>query len=255
MRKLLLLANPGVQGVNWAPQVFNVLERYKQYFKSPVGGYWQDDEIIDYEDIADPQAEANWVAIQLAEITRNAEYSIIVFIGHGGVMRGEDVIQLSRGQLCPVSCLTGDNGHGIKRTVIIDACRTFIGAQQQLILEEQRTFSQRGLLLGPHCRDYYNEIIANSTPHTELIQSTQYGEPAAAIRQGTAFSNALFDVVAHNTPIWSNLALMNPNCVDSKTNQNVLEMTARNMGAFNQVPQITSSDGSFTFPFFAIRRN
>lgn len=61
MRKLLLLANPGIQGVNWAPQVFNVLERYKQYFKSPVGGYWQDDEIIDYQDIADSQAEANWV--------------------------------------------------------------------------------------------------------------------------------------------------------------------------------------------------
>lgn len=255
MRKLLLLANPGVQGVNLVSQVFNVLERYKQYFKSPVGGYWQDDEIIDYQDIADPQAEANWVAFQLAEITRNVDYSIIVFIGHGGVMHGEDVIQLSKGQLCPVSCLTGNNGHGIKRTVIIDACRTFIGAQQQLILEEQRTFCQRDMLLGLHCRDYYNEIIANSTPHTELIQSTQYGKPAAAIRQGTAFSNALFDVVASYTPLWRHFASVDLNRVICKSNQDVLKMAAGNMGAFNQVPQITSSDGSFTFPFFAVRRN
>lgn len=255
MRKLLLLANPGIQGVNWAPQVFNVLERYKQYFKSPVGGYWQDDEIIDYQDIADSQAEANWVAIQLAEITRHADYSIIVFIGHGGVMHGEDVVQLSKGQLCPVSCLTGNNGQAIRRTVIIDACRTFIGAQQQLILEEQRTFSQGGMLLGLRCRDYYNEIIANCTPHTELIQSTRYGEPAAAISQGTAFSNALFDVVASNTPLWSHLASVDPNSVNCKTNQNVLEMAAGNMGVFNQVPQIASSDGSFTFPFFAVRKN
>ena len=255
MRKLLLLANPGAQDGNWAPQVFNVLERYKQYFKSPVGGYWQDDEIIDYEDIADPQAEANWVAAQLADITRNAEYSIIVFIGHGGVLNGGDVIQLSKGELCPVSCLTDDNGFAIKRTVIIDACRTFIAAPHQLILEEQRTFSQGGRLLGLRCRDYYNEIIANSTPHTELLQSTRYGEPAVAVDQGTAFSNALFDAVASNIPVWSHFASVIPNRLNCKTNQNVLEMTIGYMGAFNQVPQITSSDGSFTFPFFAIRRN
>jgi hypothetical protein len=254
MRKLLLLANPGIQGVNWAPQVFNVLERYKQYFKSSVGGYWQDDEIIDYQDIDNPKAEASWVGTQLVDMTKNAEYSVIVFVGHGGAMHGDDYIQLSKGELCPVSCLTDNMGYAVKRTVVVDACRSFIGAPQQLVLEEQRTFSQGGILLGIHCRDYYNEIINNSTPHIELIQSTQYGVPAVATSHGTAFSDALFGIVGGNTPMWSQFAIHSQNRQNSKSNQDVLNLTRGSMGTYMQVPQISSSDGSYTFPFFAIRR-
>lgn len=254
MRKLLLLANPGVQGVNWVPQVFNVLARYRQYFKSPVGGYWQDDEIIDYEDIIDPKAEASWVATHIVEMTKTAEYSLIVFVGHGGVLRGEEHIQLSKGELCPISSLTDGMGYPIKRTVIIDACRTFIGLNQQLLLEEQRTFSQTGQLLGNHCRNYYNQLISDSNPHVELIQSTQYNMPANTTVRGTVFSDALLNTVGGCAPLWNHFASTDQSHQLSKTNHDVFEETRNHMGQFEQVPQIYSSDGSFTFPFFAVRR-
>ena len=255
MRKLLLLANPGVRGCdNWAPQVLDVLERYRQYFQSPVGGYWSDDEIVPYTDIPDPAAEASWVATHIADMTRNAEYSMIVFVGHGGVMQGQDQIQLSKGALCPVSCLTDGMGLAIKRTVIIDACRSFIGATPQLLLEEQRTFSQAGLLLETHCRDFYNEIWQNSSPHVELLQSTQYGMPARTTDRGTAFSDVLLNTVGGRTPLWNHLASVDPSREVSRSNQEVLQEACKSMGIFVQVPEITSTDGSFSFPFFAVRR-
>ena len=255
MRKLLLLANPGVSGTNnWAPQVLDVLERYRQYFQSPVGGYWSDDEIIPYADISDPDAEAGWVVTHIADMSSNAEYSMIVFVGHGGVMQGQDQIQLSKGKLCPVSCMTDGMGFAVKRTVIIDACRTFIGATPQLLLEEQRTFSQAGLLLKSHCRDFYNKIIGDSSPHVELILSTQYGMPARTTERGTAFSDALLNTVGGRTPLWNHLASVAPSREVSRTNQEVLQETCKSMGIFAQVPEINSTDGSFTFPFFAVRR-
>ena len=186
-RKLLLLCNPGrEEDGNYVPAVISVLERYKNYFTSAVGGAWissdqeELNEIIEEPDGYDDEGEQTWLFMKIAEICRHADYSIIVFVGHGGAHDNMDYVELSKGKVIPISSFLapGPFGANTKRTVIIDSCRTLIGAEPQKLILEQRSFSADGMLERDLCREYYNRQIQDCEPHIELIQSTRYGEPA-----------------------------------------------------------------------------
>lgn len=238
-RKLLLISNPGVVGRNYVAHVPNILARYKDFFKSPVGGYWSDEEIMELpNDIQNPAAQATTLALMINDCNKNYDYSMIVFVGHGASYLGNDIVQLSGGELCPVNCLAPIGYETtIKRTVIIDACRSLIGTTQQQLLLEQRTFSGEGQLLGSYCKDYYNSIIKQSVPHIELIQSTKYGEPALVTLDGSAFSDSLFDVLNQNVKNWNAFAMSTHDGHFSKSTHEIIDMTKAKMGVFNQVSQ------------------
>lgn len=257
-RKLLLICNPGVPGVNHVPSVPAVLQRYKNYFQSAVGGYWRDDEIIEEEVGYNDEAELTWLFCKLGEITRNADYSMIVFVGHGGSSdENNDQIQLSKGKLVPVSSFLAPEGFegSMKRTIIIDACRTLIEAPQQQILLEQRTYSAGGMLEADWCKNLYNEVIDNCDPHVELIQSTQYGQDAHANETGTAFSDAFFGVLGSNIPRWNNQALGLNTGRLSKSTIDLFPSIAAAMQADHQVPQIRRyGNGGGEFPIYAVWR-
>lgn len=255
MRKLLLLQNPGIPQVNFVPQVRSVIQRYRQYFQSPVGGYWSDDEIIEEPANMTRTVELEWINYILQNLDSPAnQYTMIVFVGHGGIIQHEDHIQLSHGALLPINQLCTHNGF-IRRTVIIDACRSYVGVNRDQLILEQRQFTQNDQLIGIHCRDYYNRIIATTTPHVDLIQSTSYGHVAHAIPTGTAFSNALFTSLTDIAGLWNADAITRPHRELSVSTEEIMRLAALRMRNWNQVPQIRQYGEGQHFPFYIVKRN
>jgi len=260
-RKLLLLGNPGIVGVNYTPAVVPVLKRYKDFFKSEVGGFWYDGdngEIIEEPAGLDRKSEVTWLVFQLMELNKNTDYSVIVFEGHGGAYLGNDQVQLSQGEILPLSCLLAPMGmeDKIKRTIIVDACRTLIGAIPQQLVLESKTFSGEGQLMGSYCRDYYNNVIEKCDPHVELLQSTKYGEVAKinSDHTGTAFSDALFDTFNTKVPQWNRDALGDRCGQLNKGFSDILSDVQSKMTSYSQVPDYSRFGGSGDFPLYAVWR-
>ena len=262
-RKLLLLCNPGTEEAgNYTPVVYEVLQRYKDYFMSAVGGAWIYDENEDYSEIIeepagyDDEGEQTWLFTKIAEICRHADYSIIVFVGHGDSTHGDE-IQLSKGKFIPVNSFLAQDyfGNPIKRTVIVDACRTLAGRDQERIILEQRTFSGDNMLKTGPCRDFYNKQIQDCEPHFEMIQSTRYGEPAYVNPEGTgtAFSDALFGLLDVKVPQWNALAMGIRTGQKTVTLKSLMTDIAQRMQTYNQVPQY-SRTGKGDFPIYSVWR-
>lgn len=255
-RKLLLLGNPGFAGQNYVPSVPAVILRYKEYFKSEVGGYWSDDEIIEEPDGYDMNSEVTWLAFQLKELNQNVDYSVIVFVGHGGAYLGNEQLQLSKGQIMPLNCMLAPLGFEniIKRTLIVDACRSLIGGTPSQLIIESKSFSGNGQLMGESCKEYYNQLIENCEPHVELVQSTLYGSVANSTEEGTAFSDALFSDLDAKVPLWNEFAMQDRCGQFSKGITDILPDVQKVMAAYNQVPQYSRYGGNGDFPLYAVWR-
>jgi len=255
-RKLLLLGNPGIVGQNYVPSVPAVVRRYKEYFKSEVGGYWTDDEIIEEPDGYDISSEETWLTFQLVDIQKNADYSIILFVGHGGAYHGKDLIELSKGKIIPLSCFLPLKGYEdiTKRTIIVDACRSLVGGTSEQLILESKSFSGNGQLMGESCREYYNQLIENCEPHIELIQSTLYGSVANSTERGTAFSDALFSELNAQVPLWNDFAMQDRCGQFSNGFTDILLGVQKGMVAYNQVPQYSRYGGNGDFPIYAVWR-
>lgn len=265
-RKLLLLCNPGMEEAgNYTPAVLNVLQRYKNYFMSAVGGSWIYDENEDLSEIIeepagyDHESEFTWLVTEITKIWHHADYSMIVFVGHGNAAYGNDRIQLSNGIIIPICSFFAPEPFGIntKRTVIIDACRTLQGAEQRQLILEQRSFSADDMLERDLCRNLYNDKIQECDPHIELIQSTQYGNPAYVNPEGTgtAFSDAFFDTLNQEVPQWNEYALGLRNGQFSVSLRSLMPEIQKGMRDYHQVPQYRRfGDGGGDFPFYSVLR-
>ena len=262
-RKLLLLCNPGrEEDRNYTPAVFNVLNRYKEYFMSPVGGGWISSDVEEHNEIIeepagyDDEGEQTWLYDQIRKICRHTDYSIIVFVGHGDSTHGDE-IQLSKGKFIPVNSFLAQDyfGNPIKRTVIVDACRTLAGRNQERIILEQRTCSGDNMLETGPCRDLYNKQIQDCEPHFELIQSTRYGEPAYVNPEGTgtAFSDALFGLLDVKVPQWNAMAMGVRTGQKTVTLNSLMTDIAQRMQVYHQVPQY-SRTGEGDFPIYSVWR-
>lgn len=245
--------NPGLPGDrNYAPTVEIAYNRVKSYLKSPVGGYWHDEEILELARVADfENLEEDFCHKMEAVDNADVVYSLIVFIGHGGAVNGNDSIQLEDGRIIPIKSLTTPVLPITKRMVIIDACRSYVAIPEMML--EQRAFAGEGQLQGTWCRDYYNHLIAECEPHVELIQSTQYGQYAHGTQTGTAFIDAFFEALKNNYPFWNDLALMNQLGEYRATFRELEEFVRTQMDAYGQVPQYTNAS-QCAFPLFAMKR-
>lgn len=175
-RALILISYPGEQGAeNYALAVDDVLQRWKKFFMSPIGGFWNDREIF----VFNGQSRLGESALTtiLSQLANIADYSVIMFCGHGGrTSDGVDAIQLPGGELFKVSDLFLSGTKPLRRIVIVDACRSIMGVTSQLLFE-QKEFAQQYQLDGDMCKQFYDDIIMKQcAPHYELYQSTEKGK-------------------------------------------------------------------------------
>lgn len=254
-RCALLIQNPGkVDDANYVPSVTEAYKRFKSYLQSPVGGYWTDDELIELRRLGPTGVSLQSdFAFKLKELNQpDVDYSMVVFIGHGGAINGVDNVQLEDGELIPISYFTKYKSPK-KRTVIIDACRKYVSLDTVGMIFEQREFSGDGVYDAKACCDYYNGLISQAKPHVELLQSTQYDQYAIGSKDGTAFTDALFHVLNDGHRIWKQQALKDKYGECHKSIPDILTEINANMATDQQIPQYTN-DSDDVFPFYAIKR-
>ena len=260
-RRLLLLTNEGVKGTSsHRPSVQDAAERYRIFFKSPLGGCWDDGEIIDMPTNLTPECQAVWLSGVLSQLNTLTTYSVIIFTGHGGAVKvgynGVECIQLQGGYLYPIENLLEEPSQ-IKRTVIVDACRcrTWLTEDEQHDKDRAAIATATKYLNASDCRDYYNELINNTPAHVELVQSTQYGEPAHASQTGSVFCDSLFNVIYSNATTWNMTALCNGHDSFLKTTETLVNSATPSMEAIGQKPQFrVFGNDSGRFPFYAVKR-
>lgn len=256
-RRILLLNNPGIPNVNYRPTVFSVQERYRNYFMSPMGGYWDNDyEIMEMPEGMNGIEQSMWLEGTIKNLNLLADYSIIVFTGHGGAVKNagnvNECIQLSSGALFPIQSLMPEAGKS--RTIIIDACRSLISLNEAEIKKQEQLFEKYyDNIDGIACRDHYNKLVTETEPHYEFAQSTQFDQKAYATITGSVFSDALFSTILSNDAIWKSAALGKENGELSFDLERLIEMSRPQMLAHGQVPQFTA-DSDERFPFYAVKR-
>lgn len=219
-RQLVLISNPGIQGdEHYAPQAQDVINRWENFFMSPIGGRWEEGEIVRINE-QQPIGARRMDALMSQLDLDTCDYSVIVFCGHG--LRTEDdkdSIQLpipSQGNLnaYSVESLMGLSKYisqippHIRRTIILDACRRIqpITAKN---LFEQREYAGGIELDGKMCSGHYNEVIMRQEPHVELLQSTREGDYAFTSPTGSVYGDAVMQYIGSQSTIWEAEALTN----------------------------------------------
>lgn len=219
-RQLILITDPGIPGDRYyAKQTQDVIDRWEAYFKSPIGGLWQEGEIIRINE-QNPIGPGRMDALMSQLDLVNCDYSMIVFCGHGlRTQDQKDGIQLpipsrenlnvySVERLMGISHTTTQIPAHIRRTIILDACRKIQPITARALFE-QREFSGGMELDGEMCRDHYNEIIMRQEPHVELLQSTEADDYADTSEEGSVYGDAVMQYIRSQTEIWGALAMAN----------------------------------------------
>lgn len=219
-RKLILITDPGIPGDRYyAKQTQDVIDRWEAFFKSPIGGLWQEGEIIRINE-QNPIGPGRMDALMSQLDLVNCDYSMIVFCGHGlRTQDQKDGIQLpipsmenlnvySVERLMGISHTTTQIPAHIRRTIILDACRKIQPITARALFEE-REFSGGMELDGEMCRDHYNEIIMRQEPHVELLQSTEADDYADTSEEGSVYGDAVMQYIRSQTEIWGALAMAN----------------------------------------------
>lgn len=212
-RQLVLITNPGIRGdEHYAPQAQDVINRWENFFRSPIGGCWEEGEIKRIKE-QQPIGVGRMDALMSQLDLDRCDYSVIVFCGHG--LRTEDEkdgIQLpvptpDNLNVYPVESLMGLSKYisqippHIRRTIILDACRKIqpITAKD---LFEQREYSGGIELDGEMCSGHYNKIIMRQEPHVELLQSTREGDLAYTSPNGSVYGDAVVQYIGSQSTIW-----------------------------------------------------
>ena len=217
-RQLVLITDPGIPGDEYyAKQTQDVIDRWETFFMSPIGGFWQEREIIrinEQNPIGPGRMDVLMSQLDLAR----CDYTMIVFCGHG--LRTQDhkdsiqlpIPSLDNFNVYPVERLMGIShtttqipAH-IRRTIILDACRKIQPITAEALFE-QREFSGGMELDGEMCRDHYNEIIMRQEPHVELLQSTREDDYAYISEKGSVYGDAVMRYIRSQTEIWGAQAM------------------------------------------------
>lgn len=249
VRRILFLCNPG-EGSNFAPQVYLSINQYKTFFKSPFGGAWKEEEFLELPEKMTSEQKFQWLKKTMLYLnSKDCDYSIIIFVGHGGAWDNIDIVELWKGKLVAVDFFTKVSS-GSKRTVLIDACRVNV-IPDRIPIEEERMFSGGYVEDINFIRDKYNAIINNQPPHIELVQSTSKGDVAKTNSLGTIFSENVFRAIQQNKDDWALYALEHNSGLIVKPWCELIGDITKLMSSSGQVPQFISSiDNDKSFPFY-----
>lgn len=258
-RQLLLISNPGnPSDANYVEVAEKAIDRWRSFFQSPIGGNWEDGEILQYgKDHLISADELRRMMIALNTV--QCDYSVIVFCGHGGsTLDGKDAIQLpiptsGNLNLLPVDDLLGRGCDHVRRTIILDACRTLIPLTSDMLYETKQ-YSQIYTIDGVECGKYYNSLVMDAKPHVEVLYSTSLHQKAFATMTGSEYADAMSSYVKDNSLRWKSLAIMNKNgyfdySMCDFQHDMITELGKRN----NQLPEYRiEGKTNRNFPFIAM---
>jgi hypothetical protein len=188
-RKALLIAHPG-NGEERLLGVYEDLKRYQRFLRSPIGGWWDDEEIVVLEE---PDAKEVLSAIRSIS---DADYSLVMFSGHGRKPGTSTLISLGDDELAAPRLYTAR-----RQTVILDCCR--YAPPPTLIVEElAKSIAKAKAFLDPaRCRYLYEKRIRESAGGRVLMYACSPGGFAYVLdgdpNAGGVYAQTLIDVAVN----------------------------------------------------------
>ena len=195
-RKLYLIISDG--GGNTPLRGVHIdKDNFLNFFKSPEGGAWKDDEILVFEnnDFDLKILEINDLNARVDE--KPIDFYLIVYCGHGFTDQHNQI----HFEVRPDECLKLNDLLGAvaqsRCLVIADSCRAIYHLQEGGRIADLRMFSTsedaRNSAYADLCREMYNDLI-EATPSTMQVVyfSNSYGETADENpRDGGVYSHEL----------------------------------------------------------------
>jgi hypothetical protein len=185
-RRALIIANPGTQGEeSYCHGVSRDVDNYKAFLKSPVGGFWSEDEIV----VRHKPSHATIIS-DIGQQKR-ADYSLTVFCGHGyhTARTNSTIVELKQGTDIDADELrAGANKH----TLILDCCRVIHTAVYAEDAAPQILKKAVSKISASECRKFYDKAIADCPTGIVVLFGCSINETAGdSDTQGGFYSYSL----------------------------------------------------------------
>lgn len=181
---ILIIAYPGIFGAeNYCEGVLRDINNYKDFFMSPAGGGWKDEEIHILDTPTIDQV------INAVDYHNLLDYSMIIFSGHGyyDPIEKHTVMEINNDEHLSETALSKV---GIKRTIILDCCRVpyspILESIQELVIKREASL---GFINLQEIREQYENRIMECPKGIVRIYSCDVGETAGDDqREGGVYS-------------------------------------------------------------------
>lgn len=187
MRRALIIGSPDKE----IPGVYDDMKNYRDFLKSFAGGAWYENEIITLESPTKAQVDAQ---LRLLE---TADYSFLVFAGHGGYSHAERATML---QINPHTTISeNDLKRGAqRRTVIFDTCRVHIDQPQAFREAILKSIIAMDSYQDPAvARILFDRSLSTCYPGIAVMYGCSVGESSGDIPgSGGRYSSTLLEVAS-----------------------------------------------------------
>ena len=161
-------------------------ENIRKYLKSDVGGQWYDDEIISLEN-----PTIGKVRRCIANEFDDADYSFIVFTGHGGIDEtdGQDYLEVVDGDMSLSTLITD----APRQTLIIDACRGYF---RRIPDSLQKSFSNVYEYFSghPNTRIIFDRAVSQAEEGLTVLYSASANQSSLDTNKGGAYLYSLLSI-------------------------------------------------------------
>lgn len=161
-------------------------ENIRKYLKSDVGGQWYDNEIISLEN-----PTIGKVKRCIANEFDDADYSFIVFTGHGGIDEtdGQDYLEVVDGDMSLSTLLT----NAPRQTLIIDACRGYF---RRIPDSLQKSFSNVYEYFSghPNTRIIFDRAVSQAEEGLTVLYSASANQSSLDTNKGGAYLYSLLSI-------------------------------------------------------------
>lgn len=225
-RRAAIIYCPSTQG-GALPGPQKDFKHYNNFLQSSAGGNWRTEEI---RGLLNPTKKS--VDGIVNNFLKGANYTFIVFTGHG-VIQGEDqILEVSDGFIRLANLSTG----ALRQTVIVDACRERVFPQEDLV-ENARTavshFDEQST------RELFDQAIEQSGHGILRLYACSPGQTAGDTLNGAIYSSRLIAGAIN----WYN----DRNNETLLTLNDAHNLVARELTGTDQTPTIDKT--SLRFPF------
>lgn len=179
-RKALIVGCPD----NAIPGVRVDMRNYREFFKSMSGGLWYEKEITTLESPTESDLQ------KALDALKNADYSIVVFAGHGAYVTSKRTTMLELRANVAVDEYVLKFG-APRHTVIIDACRKPV--KETLLEEFRKSVLAMDSASQPELSRYaFDSQVRKCTPDLAVMYACSIGQGAGdSALQGGTYSSAL----------------------------------------------------------------
>lgn len=241
-RKMLIISNPGEIGEeNYCEGVNKDIKNYIQFFTSALGGGWYESEITYLERPYPSEVDAE------LQTMKTADYSVVIFCGHGCSYKGETIIELRKGFDYRTSSFRASAG---KRTVILDCCRVIAQEITTGLYELAHMNIQKRSMDKQKARRYYDEQLIKCAKGLVVMQACDIDETAGDDeKQGGYYSCSLIACAKD----WGNQQNgFAKDCMSVVACHNVARSRVQSLSGGNQNPQIEKPRSMPYYPFAVI---